>query len=58
MWPPDLNPTNECNILAVLALKPVFGGAGQARYDIQVNGVIDILDVLKTKPVFGYDCAL
>jgi hypothetical protein len=55
-WPADLNPTNEINILDVLALKPVFGAAGPARYDIQVNGAIDILDVLKLKPIFNKTC--
>jgi Tol biopolymer transport system component len=56
VWPPDLNPTDDINILDVLAFKPVFGASGPARYDIQVDGSIDILDVLKLKPVFNQAC--
>jgi hypothetical protein len=60
-WPADLNPTNEINILDILAFKPQFGKDDtdidwDPRFDIQVNGVIDILDVLKTKPVFNKSC--
>jgi hypothetical protein len=55
-WPPDLVETNSINISDVLALKPLFGTPGSARYDLVPSGSINISDVLALKPFFGKSC--
>ena len=57
-WPPDFDDNQQVNIVDVLAFKPRFTAAAYSqRFDLSVDGLINIVDVLLMKSVFASTCA-
>ncbi|GAG43963.1 unnamed protein product, partial [marine sediment metagenome] len=62
-WPPDWDDSQTVDLLDVLSFKPHYGATDpsdpkyDARYDLNTDGAINILDLLPFKPFFRLTCA-
>ncbi len=61
-WPPDFNDNRRVDIYDVLRFRVPFGSAaGDAaydpRFDLNMDGLINIFDVLIMRPYFGTECS-
>ncbi len=57
-WPPDFDTNAWINILDVVHFRGKLPPAPHdPRYDLKTDGVINILDVVKMRPVFNTRCA-
>lgn len=60
-WPPDFNDDQTVNIFDLALFNPHFGSSEgdpnyDPRYDLDINGSIDILDILPFKEYLGQTC--
>ena len=55
-WPPDMNNDRGINSVDIMSYKSPIHGAYDRRYDLSIDGSVNIMDIMMFKPLVGMAC--
>jgi len=55
-WPPDVNNDRGINSVDIMGYKSPIHGAYDPRYDLGIDGSVNIMDIMMFKPLVGMSC--